>query len=215
MKLNNLTNKNFGKWTAKEYVRIGERGKWLCKCQCGTERLVWSHDLTSGRTTNCGCGKRLHGMTNSREFETWNSMRKRCLRKANDNYKNYGGRGITVCRRWLNSFANFYADMGPKPHGAQLDRINNNGPYSPENCRWVTPMQNANNRGNNRRLTYKGITKTLAQWSRALGGSPELVGLRLKQGWPIDDALTLPPNRGRRRDKHLLMRLRNKTYANI
>jgi hypothetical protein len=142
-------------------------------------------------------------------------MRKRCLRKTNENYKNYGGRGIKVCRRWLDSFTNFYADMGPKPAGAQLDRINNDGPYSPENCRWVSPKENANNRGNNRRLTYAGETKTLAEWSLELGNNPDLVGLRLKQGWPIEDAVTLPPNKGRRRDKHLLIRLRDRKYANI
>jgi hypothetical protein len=201
MRLIDLTNKRFGKWTALEYVRIGARSKWRCKCDCGTERLIWSNDLTHERTSNCGCTRRTHGMTNSREFETWNSMRKRCLRKTNHNYKNYGGRGIAVCRRWLNSFANFYADMGPKPVGAQLDRINNDGPYSPQNCRWVTPRQNANNRGNNRRLTYMGQTKTLAEWSLTLGNNANLVGIRLKQGWPIDDAVKLPPNKGRRRDK--------------
>lgn len=127
MKLRDLTNQRFGKWTALDYVRIGGRGKWRCKCACGTERLIWGNDLTHGRTANCGCVRRTHGMTKSREFETWNSMRKRCLRMTNHNYKNYGGRGIKVCRRWLNSFASFYADMGPKPAGAQLDRINNDG----------------------------------------------------------------------------------------
>ena len=214
MKLIDLTNKRFGRWTALRYVRSDGRGKWLCKCYCGTERTIWSHDLTSQRTTNCGCERITHGMTQSREFETWNSMRKRCLRKENSNYKNYGGRGIYVCKRWLNSFANFYADMGPKPPNAQLDRINNDGPYSPTNCRWVTPRQNANNRGNNRRLTYKGVTKTLAEWSAGLGPNTDLVGLRLKQGWPIDEAVTLPPSKARRRPS-LVARLLKSDFRNI
>lgn len=215
MKFKNLVNHRFGKWTALSYVSLQNgRGKWRCKCSCGTERLIWGNDLTHGRTTNCGCVRRLHGMTASREFETWTSMRKRCFRKANDNYKNYGGRGITICKRWRNSFANFYADMGPKPPNAQLDRINNDGHYSPENCRWVTPKQNANNRCDNRRITHNGQTKTLAEWSASLGGHNHLVGLRLKQGWPIDDAVTLPSNRRRRR-RPLISRLLAKDYRNI
>jgi hypothetical protein len=201
MKFIDLTNKRFGKWTAIRYERVGARGKWFCRCSCGTERLIWANDLKTHRTTNCGCVRRTHGMTNSREFETWHSMCKRCTRKKEANYHRYGGRGICVCKRWL-KFANFYADMGPKPQGTELDRIDNDGPYSPENCRWASRAQNANNRGNNRRITHNGVTKTLAEWSAALGGNNYLVGMRLKQGWPISEAVTLRPSRTSRTSRH-------------
>jgi hypothetical protein len=123
---------------------------WLCRCDCGTQKEVAQGNL--GRCIfSCGClHKELaaasklrltHGMRNSVEYATWNSMKNRCFNPKSQAFKNYGGRGITVCERWM-KFENFFSDMGPRPDGLEIDRINNNGNYEPDNCRWTTRSVN-------------------------------------------------------------------------
>jgi hypothetical protein len=131
---------------------------WICRCECGTERNVLGESLRSGNTQSCGCLQKeavrrisfRHGYAvrnkRSRAYKAWYHMLDRCSRQANPRYHRYGGRGITVCKRWK-KFENFLADMGEPPAGLSLDRINNDGPYAPDNCRWVTPKEQANNRG--------------------------------------------------------------------
>lgn len=117
-------------------------------------------------------------------------MHERCRNQNRADYKWYGGRGIKVCERW-STLANFVADMGDRPKGAQLDRIDNSKDYSPENCRWVSPAQNSNNRRTNRHITINGITKTLAEWIADSGVKPSTVHQRFYvYGWPIEKALT-------------------------
>ena len=121
-------------------------------------------------------------------------MKKRCKNPSSEFFANYGGRGITVDPRW-EDFQNFYTDMGPKPgEGYSLDRIDNNGPYSKENCRWATAEQQANNKTNSRLFTYNGITQTLPQWARAIGKEFKLLRGRIDRNWPIELALTAPLN---------------------
>ena len=134
---------------------------WLCECSCGTIKEISAHDLTSGRTISCGCQKSestafrnfVHGAVGTREYRIWKGMRQRCLNANNPGFINYGGRGIFICDRWINSFANFISDMGPCPEGLSIERVNNNGWYEPSNCKWATPKeQRANQRPPRRRI---------------------------------------------------------------
>jgi len=129
-----------------------------------------------------------HGMHGTKTYQVWKSMRERCLCKTSRAYNRYGGRGITICERW-ESFENFYADMGDRPEGKTIDRIDNDGPYSPENCRWATDIEQANNKRNNRLLTYKGKTQTVPQWARELGIKTGTIAVRLSRGLPIEKVL--------------------------
>lgn len=146
-----LDGRVFGRLTVLRRVGSDKRHNavWLCLCECGKEHRTISHRLTTGNVRSCGClfldAVSTHGMSRTREYRSWMKMRRRCSNLKDDNYKNYGGRGIKVCDRWLDSFDAFYADMGPRPRGTSLDRINNNGNYEPANCRWATSKAQLNN----------------------------------------------------------------------
>lgn len=135
---------------------------------------------------------RKHGMAESKLYDAWSSMRKRCEDDTVPCWKNYGGRGITVCDRWKD-FTNFYADMGNRPtEQHQLERRDNDGPYSPENCYWATRTQQARNRRNTRRLTINGEEKTLIEWCEEYEADYYVVYSRIRKGWEPIQALTEP-----------------------
>jgi len=146
---------------------------------------------------------RRHGLSQTPEYRAWQQMVRRCTVSDHPAYPDYGGRGITVCDRWLNSVEAFVGDMGRRPSPKhELDRIDNDGPYSPDNCRWVTRKKNCRNRRSNRILTYRGESKTLAEWCELLDLPRDTVRKRLVAGWPIGRALETPvrakaPNRAR------------------
>jgi hypothetical protein len=124
--------------------------KWVCVCECGEFAFYAGHDLRRGKRKSCGCigcFKVKHGMSNTPTYHTWENMKLRCYNDNRDNYNRYGGRGISVCGRWKDSFKNFYEDMGKRPNNKTIDRIDVNKNYTPDNCRWSTPKeQRANQR---------------------------------------------------------------------
>ncbi len=132
----------------------------LCRCKCGKESLVRTFNLKNNKNSKCrNCAHafiKTHGMKNTTEYNIWDSMKQRCLNVNAKDYIRYGARGIKICDKWL-SFEGFYADMGPRPFGMQLDRIDNDGNYEKENCRWATPLQNSNNKRNNYSLRTNEI----------------------------------------------------------
>jgi hypothetical protein len=164
-----LTGRRFERWVVRAIhpERYRWRNRlfilWRCDCDCGTERLVLGDSLRQGRSTNCGCVRRAnlirrltkHGMTRTRTYSAWCHMLQRCFNRNDKYYTDYGGRGISVCERWL-TFTNFYADMGEAPEGMSLDRIDNNKSYGPANCRWATHAMQLANRRPYRWKTKKG-----------------------------------------------------------
>ena len=187
------------------------RVMWWCRCECGNEKAVATNHLRSGHTKSCGCWRhhcltthaKTHGLRYSPEYPVWHVMKQRCTNPKCTGYKNYGGRGITVCKRW-SLFENFIADMGPRPSpDHSIERKDNSGPYSPENCVWSTRKKQARNKRNNRFLTHGGETLCLTDWSERTGIKSLTIYGRLLRGWSIKDALTIPliPSSGKRRQK--------------
>lgn len=177
-----------------------------CVCDCGVQKIIRGVDIMNNLTKSCGClnkeqiklNSRTHGMEGTKTYWTWQRMKGRCLRKYSIGYHNYGGRGIKVCDRWLNSFENFYADMGLKPEGKSIDRIDNNGNYTPENCRWATQKEQANNTRSNVRITLNGKTRTISQWLDRTNQTKSLFHRRRKLGWSIRKALMTPTYKPRK-----------------
>lgn len=176
----------------------GKHTRWLCRCFCGNKIIVNGDDLNSGHTKSCGCLKKeivisrftTHGMTKTRQFFIWLNLKRRCLEKTNNRYKLYGGRGITYDPKW-ETFEGFWEDMkeGYKDD-LTLDRIDNNGNYCKENCKWATRKEQANNTSRNHHLTYKGEKKTIAQWAREYNISYKVFWSKLKKAnWSIKRAL--------------------------
>jgi hypothetical protein len=191
----------FGKLTAIEQAGKTAHGAtlWRCSCLCGNETTVVGYSLTQGGTRSCGCSKRMtpahnrtHNMSGTPQYRVWATMRNRCEDPNVASYKDYGGRGIKVCDRWQ-KFENFYADMGDRPTPRhQIDRIDNSGPYSPENCQWAIPSVQAKNKRNSRYLTANGESLHMAEWARRLGCNPAAILARLATGMPEAEAVTKP-----------------------
>ena len=195
--INEIGNK-YGKLTVIEFAGIESHGQatWLCECECGNTTITRGNRLRKGATRSCGC---LHKRPDTKttmyktpEYRIWISMNDRCYNEKSVVFHNYGGRGITVCTRWRESMQAFYDDMGPRPDGYTLDRINNDGPYSLENCRWATMKEQQNNRRDNHMLTYDGKTMTISQWADFLGVTQNLLNRRLHMGWSDERTLSQP-----------------------
>lgn len=194
-----LSGNRYGRLLVTEFTRVAvspcgsKNSVWRCLCDCGKFIDVLAVSLKSGNTASCGCYKlesiTKHSLCDSATYKSWSGMKSRCLNPKTPLYYRYGGRGIKVCDRWLD-FNNFLADMGERPHGASLDRINNNGDYEPSNCRWATRKEQANNTSSNNRITFNGVTKNLHEWASALRISTASLHKRLKN-WPLEQALTI------------------------
>ena len=191
-----MTDRRFGRLFVKHRQQVaGRKVAWCCRCDCGNDTVVKGDQLRAGKTRSCGClgldRKTTHGRSHSSEYSIWENMRQRCENPNTPNYSRYGGRGITICERWRR-FENFFADMGKRPTGTSLERINNDGPYEPGNCRWATTKEQALNRRNNRRVTFRGESLTIKEWSQKTGLAWTTLRSRLDKGWPVDVALTVP-----------------------
>ncbi len=182
----------------REGPRKNYRSKWLCQCECGQQKLIDGINLKKGLSRSCGClrtmttANRTHGQSKTVEYKTWSGMKKRCYNPRSKSFKDYGQRGITVAPYWLNDFPRFLSDMGHRPPGGTLERINNNGPYAADNCRWAQKAEQGLNTRRNRRITFNGETLTLSQWASRLGESSQTLTKRLARGWSIEQALMLP-----------------------
>jgi hypothetical protein len=196
------TGQTYGQLTVLRFTRKNERLQafWMCRCSCGNEKEIFGGNLHSGSARSCGClklaGNNLrHGHSRngkqSAEYICWVSMRGRVLNPGNDRFEDYGGRGITICKRW-DDFENFLADMGPKPSAAMsIDRIEVNGNYEPGNCQWGTKEEQARNKRNSALITFNDETLCVATWSERLGIPYATLHARL-QVWPVEKAFTTP-----------------------
>ena len=208
MKPLDLTGQTFGKLTVlhegqritRKVTRVIHVRQWVCRCQCGVVTTVRHRNLQGGRVRSCGCSHFTHGQTGTPEYLIWHAMKQRCMNPRSPQYPNYGGRGIAVCDRWQQSYLIFLGDMGERPSKKHsLDRIDNDGPYSPDNCRWGTREQQNNNKRTNRFLIFHGETLTISQWARRLHVHFCTLQYRLRRGWSVERTLTEPVRQFRHR----------------
>jgi hypothetical protein len=189
-----LTGKKFGRWTVinHEGKRYAEQF-WLCRCDCGTERVVIGGTLKKGVSKSCGClaleSMTKHGMEGTRIYNTWAQMLGRCNNPNATSFKRYGAKGIKVCDAW-HDFRVFYADMGDIPEGRTLDRIDNDKGYSKENCRWADPKTQSRNRINTVMAEWNGKLMPVAEIAEINGIGRRFLHARLKRGIPIDVAIS-------------------------
>lgn len=194
-----LTGRRFGKLVALHSIGVIDKTRsviWRCLCDCGNHRDASCGHLNAGAATHCGCFNvhRTHGETKSKMFNRWSSIKNRCTNPRNYHYANYGGRGITICDEWSDSYEAFkkWALANGYEEGLQLDRIDNEKGYSPENCRYVTPQVNCNNKRTNKTVEYRSQTFTIAELSRYMGVADHLISTRLKKGWSVENAVHTP-----------------------
>lgn len=177
--------------------RGGILRRFECRCSCGETLTVRLSDIRSGNTRSCGCARKAtlrqisttHGKTNTSTYSIWNAMMNR--HRGNSSPERYFDRGIRVCRRW-HKFENFLEDMGEKPVGKSIDRVNNNRGYSLQNCRWATTKQQARNKGNTLFVEYKGERHCFRSLMEELNLNPKMVWGRMKYGWPVEEAIEIP-----------------------
>lgn len=206
----NLSGRGFGKLRVKWPVERRRNGHvlYLCDCECGAEVFVTCSNLASSHTQSCGChqievtadANRKHGGTRSSLYRVWMQMRQRCCLPTAPNYKWYGARGITVCDRWMSDFSAFAKDMGERPKGGTIDRVDNDGPYEPGNCRWAT-SQSQQVRNSRKvkcalRVEHEGASRTLSEWENIIGVRAETIRKRIKRGWPAERALASAQQKG-------------------
>lgn len=203
-RIQDLIGRRFGRWTVTSFAGTqDQRTWWNCVCSCGAKRAVRSKDLLNGKSRSCSCSwdghpkhKNARRGQRSPEYVVWCGMKNRCSNASHAQWHLYGGQGIRVCHRWL-QFENFLADMGQRPGPRfTIDRIDSSKDYAPRNCRWATAKEQARNMSRNRYLTCQGKTRLLCEWTESLGFKPGVILARLKRGWTVEEALTIPP-RGR------------------
>lgn len=194
-----LSGSKFARWTVLKYAG---RSKWLCRCDCGTVKEVDGNHLKSGASKSCGCyghdalmkRNTTHGDNKTPLHYHWLDIKKRCGNPKFRQYKDYGGRGIYVCDEWATDFTAFrdWSLANGYEKGLSIDRIDNDGPYAPWNCRWTDMATQNNNKRSNHLISANGKTQTVAQWERETGISESVIRSRIKRGWDEQDAVTIP-----------------------
>jgi hypothetical protein len=197
-----LCGKRFGSLTAESYAGLSNtkrrRSMWLCRCDCGKEKIAMGRTLIAGQCNQCDqCLSeklsrlsRRHGMHESREYQCWANAIQRCHNDRSPDWGNYGGRGIVVCKRWRLSFAAFLADIGECNNGcSSLDRIDVNGNYEPGNVRWATPLIQGESRRNSVKIAHNGVVLHLSEWARRSGVKRPTIDSRLRRGWTFAQAI--------------------------
>lgn len=211
LKNKDLTGKRFGKLEVKELSSKENGSKWLCVCDCGKELIVKQNNLLSNNTRSCGClfieihkiGNPKHNLYHTRIYKIWSAMKNRCYLKTHVAYKRYGGRGITICDEWKNNVENFYnwSMENGYEENLTIDRIDNNKGYSPDNCRWVTPLEQQNNTRKNIYYEYNGEKFTLSQICRKYNINYSTLSHRLEKNNDIKKAIETPINKSKSRKK--------------
>ncbi len=197
-----LTGDRFGRLTAIEptAARSGKDVVWRCRCECGRDALVGVGNLRSGQILSCGClqyeNRLKHGGASDHgrlpEYQVWTDMRGRCNTPSHASFQRYGARAITICARW-NEFANFLSDMGRRPTPQHtIERVDNDAGYSKDNCIWATRKTQGRNHSGNHRITYRGVTRCIAEWAEERGMPASVLSGRLSRGWTPVVALETP-----------------------
>jgi hypothetical protein len=217
-----LTGQRFGRLEVKGKSHKNKKGQWLwfCHCDCGNDTIVIGTNLYYGFSQSCGCFQReevkermtKHGFSKTPIEQVRNSMMKRCYNPKNAQYKDYGGRGITVCEEWRTNPVSFYiwaiqtgydnTRHNNTRNKFSLDRINNDGPYSPDNCRWATRTEQGRNKRSNHLITYNGEAKTMKEWSEITGVSYSTLRSRKNSGWSDEKTIATPKLETWSRYKH-------------
>lgn len=196
-----LLKRNLNAWLFYPSIREnkGKNSRWICRCDCGAEVIVFGYALKNGNTKSCGCLQKelaktvhtTHSFAHISEYRIWRNIKQRCYNPKHDSYKDYGGRGITMCDEWKESFEAFYRDMGPRPsHHHSIDRRDNDKGYSKDNCRWATWEEQNSNKRNSVFYEYKGIFKTLPAWCRELNLNYSTMKSRIDKGLTLTEALS-------------------------
>lgn len=211
--LRNIVGKVYGRLTVIGFAGFrdhpsGTRSpKWLCRCECGTEKEILAQGFKRGLVQSCGCmmleraraANTTHGATDRkaekkdrRLYGVWITIKQRCYDATCEEYRNYGGRGIAMCDRWLGSFATFRDDMGYPPPKHSIERIDNGGNYEPANCKWASAAEQNRNKRNNRRIEYGGERLVLTDWAKRLGCNPCTLSGRIRLGWTDEQVVSVP-----------------------
>lgn len=197
----NVAGAKYGRLTVLNRVEnVGTAAAWRCICDCGEYCVATTSSLRHGHKQSCGCFyrdsrtncRRTHGYARTPTYRIWSAMKSRCYREKDSVYAEYGGRGITVCAEWRESFEAFLRDMGEKPKGATIERRDNDGPYEPANCVWASRLVQSRNRRSTRIVHVDGRDMCLSEACERYGQPRERIKIRLENGWPLMEALTTP-----------------------
>lgn len=200
-----MTGMTFARLSVLKYegYGLGTATRWLCMCSCGKPKIINGESLKYGNTLSCGClqksiasiNSKTHGESTTPLYAVWSQMRFRCSNPNDKEFKNYGGRGISVCIEWMDYIEfSTWAKSAGYGKGLTLDRIDNGGNYCPSNCRWTDWVTQANNSRQNVLLTMDGVTMTAAEWGRKVGIKSSVIRDRLRLGWSDEDAISIPLN---------------------